>query len=113
MRCLPPFLALSASILLSLPAAAQSLSLFGGWDEESARSGSSRSAPQSSSNAFGGSLFGFGPGPGEPFPAIMEGGGRPQIPGRAPPTVPFYSNEKPGTILIDNSKRRLYLVLDN
>jgi lipoprotein-anchoring transpeptidase ErfK/SrfK len=43
----------------------------------------------------------------------MEGGGRPQIAGRAPPIVPFYSNEKPGTILVDNSKRRLYLVLDN
>ena len=43
----------------------------------------------------------------------MQGGGRPQIAGRAPPIVPFYSNEKPGTILIDNSKRRLFLVLDN
>jgi lipoprotein-anchoring transpeptidase ErfK/SrfK len=43
----------------------------------------------------------------------MEGGGRPQIAGRAPPIVPFYTGEKPGTILIDNSKRRLYLVLDN
>lgn len=113
MRCLPPILALAASIAMSLPAAAQSLSLFGGWDEESARSGTSRSTPPPSSSTYGGSFFGFGPGPGEPFPAIMEGGGRPQIAGRAPPIVPFYSNEKPGTILIDNSKRRLYLVLDN
>lgn len=114
MRYLPPFLAFLFSISLSLPAAAQSLSLFGGWDEESARTGTSRSVPSSpNANAYGGSFFGFSPGPGEPFPAIMEGGGRPQIAGRAPPIVPFYSNEKPGTILIDNSKRRLFLVLDN
>jgi lipoprotein-anchoring transpeptidase ErfK/SrfK len=72
-------------------------------------------APQAApkSNSYGGSFFGFNSGPGQPFPAIMEGGGRPQIAGRAPPIVPFYTDEKPGTILIDNSKRRLYLVLDN
>jgi L,D-transpeptidase catalytic domain len=101
---------LIALAVLSGPAAAQSLSPFGAWDEDEARQGSADRAPQSS---YGGSFFGFGPGPGEPFPAIMEGGGRPQIAGRAPPIVPFYSNEKPGTILVDNSKRRLYLVLDN
>lgn len=101
--------------MLSGQASAQSLGLFGSWDEDGARSGSSYRAPQPApkANNYGGSFFGFGPGPGDAFPAIMEGGGRPQIAGRAPPIVPFYSNEKPGTILIDNGKRRLYLVLDN
>jgi lipoprotein-anchoring transpeptidase ErfK/SrfK len=98
-------------------ASAQSMSVFGGWDEDNT-SGYDRRAnrtPQSApnSNQHGGSFFGFNAGPGQPFPAIMEGGGRPVIAGRAPPIVPFATNEKPGTVLIDNAKRRLYLVLEN
>ncbi|MGA7118320.1 MAG: L,D-transpeptidase [Hyphomicrobium sp.] len=115
-RKLPLLLSACAALaLLSQPAAAQSLSPFGSWDEDVQREGRVYRAPQAApkSNSYGGSFFGFGPGPGQPFPAIMEGGGRPQIAGRAPPIVPFYTAEKPGTILIDNSKRRLYLVLDN
>ncbi len=119
MRLLPPTLAaaLIALAAQALPAGAQGLSVFGGWDGDSG-AGYDRPqqrAPQSApkANPYGGSFFGFAPGPGQPFPAIMEGGGRPQIAGRAPPIVPFYSSEKPGTILIDNAKRRLYLVLDN
>ncbi|MBA4130598.1 MAG: L,D-transpeptidase [Hyphomicrobium sp.] len=119
MRILPPTLAVitMAVAIYAGPASAQSMSVFGGWDEDST-SGYDRPtarAPQSApkSNQYGGSFFGFNSGPGQPFPAIMEGGGRPIIAGRAPPIVPFATNEKPGTILIDNAKRRLYLVLDN
>jgi hypothetical protein len=103
-------------VLAADPASAQSLNLFGGWDDDPSWPGDARRAPQSAPKANtyggGGSFFGFGPGPGDPFPALMEGGGRPMIVGHAPPIVAFYSGEKPGTILVDNSKRRLYLVLD-
>lgn len=112
MRRAPTFL-ISLLLAVSLPVAgqAQSLSLFGTWENDSAFAvGRSNSPPPS--QAYGGSFFGFSPGPGQPFPAIMEGGGRPVIAGRAPPIVAYYTAEKPGTILIDNSKRRLYLVLD-
>ncbi|OYW56087.1 MAG: hypothetical protein B7Y80_03365 [Hyphomicrobium sp. 32-62-53] len=119
MRTLPPAFAMFAiSVAIhATPASAQSLSVFGGWDGDSAASYDrpANRAPQAAPkpNQYGGSFFGFNPGPGQPFPAIMEGGGRPVIAGRAPPIVPFATNEKPGTILIDNAKRRLYLVLDN
>ncbi len=119
MRILPPTLAVitMAFAMHAGPASAQSMSVFGGWDEDNTSGYDRRAArtPQSApkSNAYGGSFFGFNPGPGQPFPAIMEGGGRPVIAGRAPPIVNFVTNEKPGTILIDNAKRRLYLVLDN
>lgn len=110
----PIFVAVLLALAACGPVAAQSLSPFGSWDEDDARDGRAYRSPSSVPQPnYGGSFFGFGPGPGESFPAIMEGGGRPQIAGRAPPIVFFYSDEKPGTILIDNSKRRLYLVLDN
>lgn len=120
MRTLPPaFAAVAVAVVMhAAPASAQSLSVFGGWDEDNA-TGYSRRAPQAApeaapkANQYGGSFFGFNPGPGQPFPAIMEGGGRPVIAGRAPPIVPFATTEQPGTILIDNAKRRLYLVLAN
>jgi hypothetical protein len=108
------FALVSVCILTGTPAHAQSLNLFGGWDEDQSWPGETRRTPQASpkSNNFSGGFFGFGPGPGDPFPALMEGGARPMIVGRAPPIVAFYSSEKPGTVLVDNSKRRLYLVLD-
>lgn len=120
MRIPPPSLSILvvaiACAMQAVPATAQSLSVFGGWDEDSAASYDRPAyrAPQSAPkpNQYGGSFFGFNASPGQPFPAIMDGGGRPAIAGRAPPIIAFYSNEKPGTILIDNSKRRLYLVLD-
>lgn len=119
MRIEPPTLAAMA-IAVAMPfspASAQSLSVFGGWDNDSAASydrpayRTPQAAPNS--NPYGGSSFGFNSGSGQPFPAIMEGGGRPVIAGRAPPIIPFASNENPGTILIDNAKRRLYFVLNN
>ena len=119
MRFLPPtFSAVAMAVALNVaPASAQSLSVFGGWDGDSA-TGYDRPAtraPQAAPkvNQYGGSSFGFNSGAGQPFPAIMEGGGRPLIAGRAPPIVSFATSEKPGTILIDNAKRRLYLVLEN
>ncbi len=124
MRIPPPALALiamaiamNAVVMHAAPASAQSMSVFGGWDEDNTSGYDRRTmrAPQPAPkpNQYGGSFFGFNAGPGQPFPAIMEGGGRPMIAGRAPPIVPFATNEKPGTILIDNAKRRLYLVLEN
>lgn len=119
MRIAPPSLAVLAIAIAmqSSPASAQSLSVFGGWDNDSAASYDRPAyrAPQAApnSNPYGGSSFGFNSGPGRPFPAIMEGGGRPVIAGRAPPIIPFSSNENPGTILIDNAKRRLFFVLNN
>lgn len=119
MRIAPPNLAAMAIAVVMpfSPASAQSLSVFGGWDNDSAASYDRPAyrAPQAApnSNPYGGSSFGFNSGSGQPFPAIMEGGGRPVIAGRAPPIIPFSSNENPGTILIDNAKRRLYFVLNN
>ena len=113
MRRHPPIL---ASLMIGLfacasPASAEAWSVWGGWDEDGGAGYDRRPGRAPQSAPYSGSVFGFNSGPGQPFPAIMEGGGRPEIAGRAPPIVAFYTNEKPGTILIDNAKRRLYLIL--
>ena len=120
MRILPPSLLSAATVVLAMqvvPASAQSLSVFGGWDGANA-AGYERPAYRAplaapNSNPSGSAVLGFNSGQGQSFPAIMEGGPRPVIAGRAPPIVPFASGEAPGTLLIDNEKRRLYLVLAN
>jgi lipoprotein-anchoring transpeptidase ErfK/SrfK len=84
---------------------AQSPDLFRGWTDYGLDKQSSRGEPSG-----GASLFGYGQA--EPFPRIMDGGGRPWIEPRAPDIVWFQNNEAPGTILIDTAARRLYFTLD-
>lgn len=116
MRRLSPILFLLSLCLvfaLPTPARAQSLGLWGGWGEDGVWQGTEPKRKAGPEAYSGGSFFGFGPSQGQSFPAIMEGGPRPTIVGRAPPIVPFPNTEKAGTILIDNAARTLYLVLDD
>lgn len=46
-----------------------------------------------------------------PFPALMEGGPRPNIAPEAPPIVSLAKAEKPGQIIIDSGSRRLLYTL--
>ena len=48
---------------------------------------------------------------GEAFPPLMDGGPRPIIKPLPPPRVYFANTEKPGTILIDTARRKLYFTL--
>jgi lipoprotein-anchoring transpeptidase ErfK/SrfK len=48
---------------------------------------------------------------GEAFPPLMEGGPRPIIKPVAPARVYFVNTERPGTILIDTARRKLYYTL--
>lgn len=50
--------------------------------------------------------------PAEPFPRIMDGGGRPPISPMSPQRVSFVSRHAPGTIVIDSAGRQLLLVED-
>ncbi len=47
---------------------------------------------------------------GGPGPKLLDGGGRPSISPMSPERVAFAANYAPGTIVIDSSGRRLYLV---
>ena len=47
----------------------------------------------------------------EAFPALMEGGGRPEIQPIAPGRVALRNDEPPGTILVDNANKKLYYTL--
>jgi lipoprotein-anchoring transpeptidase ErfK/SrfK len=60
--------------------------------------------PQNSPNPFA------EPRRGGPGPKLLDGGGRPSISAVAPERVAFAGNYAPGTIVIDSSNRRLYLV---
>jgi lipoprotein-anchoring transpeptidase ErfK/SrfK len=51
--------------------------------------------------------------PRKPYPAVMEGGGKPDIKPEAPDIVTISTNEKPGTIIVDTEGRRLFYVLEN
>ncbi len=48
--------------------------------------------------------------PQKPFPALMQGGPRPQISPSTPQTVSIRTGYGAGTIVIDTSARRLYLM---
>ena len=48
--------------------------------------------------------------PQKPFPALMQGGPRPQISPAAPQTVSIRTGYGAGTIVIDTSARKLYLM---
>ncbi len=50
---------------------------------------------------------------GEPGDEVASGGERPEIGAKAPPSVPFPSEFKPGSIIIDQSKKQLYFVLSD
>lgn len=44
---------------------------------------------------------------------VASGGARPDVIAKAPPSVPFPSSFKPGSIVIDQSKKKLYYVLSD
>lgn len=44
---------------------------------------------------------------------VASGGARPEVSAQAPPSVPFPSSFKPGSIVIDQSKKKLYYVLSD
>lgn len=44
---------------------------------------------------------------------VASGGARPDVVAKAPPSVPFPSSFKPGSIVIDQSKKKLYYVLSD
>lgn len=46
----------------------------------------------------------------EPGPKVLDGGGQPAIAPIAPKPTTFTSNHEPGTVVIDSSSRKLYLV---
>lgn len=49
--------------------------------------------------------------PRKPYPAVMEGGGKPDINPEAPERVWIETKERPGTIIVDTEGRRLFYVL--
>lgn len=51
--------------------------------------------------------------PTKPYPAVMDGGGKPKITPEKPEVVSLSTQEKPGTIIIDTAGRRLFYVLKN
>lgn len=51
--------------------------------------------------------------PRKPFPALMQGGGRPPIAPEAPPIVDLTSSEAAGQIIIDSKRFRLLYTLPN
>jgi lipoprotein-anchoring transpeptidase ErfK/SrfK len=61
--------------------------------------------PRNSPSPFAGESRQRGPGP-----KLLDGGGRPSISPASPERVAFAGNYAPGTIVIDSSGRRLYLV---
>lgn len=61
--------------------------------------------PRNSPSPFAGESRQRGPGP-----KLLDGGGRPSVSPVSPEKVAFAGNYAPGTIVIDSSARRLYLV---
>lgn len=49
--------------------------------------------------------------PTKPYPAVMEGGGKPDIQPEKPEVVSLSTDEKPGSIIIDTAGRQLFYVL--
>ena len=49
--------------------------------------------------------------PTKPYPAVMEGGGKPDIAPEKPEVVSLSTNEEAGTIIVDTAGRRLFYVL--
>ena len=47
------------------------------------------------------------------YPAVLEGGARPEISTQAPPVIPFRAGYSQGSVVIDTSARALYYVLGN
>lgn len=98
-------------VFSSGPAHAQSLGLWGGWNEYG--HGWQGSRPQRNSPQYS-PFEPFADEPAQPaFPRVMSGGGRPIIEPEAPPVVALPTTEAPGTILIDSGARRLYYTLNS
>ena len=95
--------------VLAGPAAAQSIGLWGGWNDGGRSWQGTNPVPQTDSRGYG--LFSYGSK--KPFPALMDGGPRPYITPEAPKIVSLPNTEAEGTVLIDNSTRRLYYILDH
>jgi lipoprotein-anchoring transpeptidase ErfK/SrfK len=112
MRAYHLFAAIAAAVMACLsvgPASAQSLGLWGGWDEggHSWQGSAPGARPQQPTYSM------FDPFETPAFPAIMDGGGQPHISPRIPHVVAFPNTEAPRTIVIDTAARRLYLTLNN
>lgn len=100
-----------ATLTLSAPhgaAVAQTLGLWGGWNDYGQGWQGTRPAARSTASRYG--LFSDRPK--KRFPALMDGGPRPDIAPQIPEIVAFSTNEHDGTVLIDTSARKLYYILD-
>jgi lipoprotein-anchoring transpeptidase ErfK/SrfK len=94
-------LAMGAAVIAgaAMPASAQGLTQFGLWGE----------APERSASP---SYLGASPSIVKPPAATLsQGGGRPSISPKAPPTVGFQNGFEPGSIVIDTAGRKLYYTL--
>jgi lipoprotein-anchoring transpeptidase ErfK/SrfK len=102
------FVAAALTFAAFQPAAAQSWVPWyqPGISDRSGYSAPERSEePRNSPNPFAGEPRQRGP-----APKLLDGGGRPSISAVSPERVAFAGNYAPGTIVIDSSARRLYLV---
>lgn len=86
-------------------ASAQSESVWNGWNDYGLRRDNSTQRSDNSTWGF------FDYGQSEPFPRIMDGGGRPDIEPSPPEIVAMSIGEEPGTIIIDTEGRKLYYIL--
>lgn len=98
--------ALGITMLLAGGANAQTLGLWGGWNEygqgwQGDRPNPSTQTPNYFSDQSDQAAF----------PPLMDGGPRPIIEPSEPPRVDFANTETPGTILIDTDGRKLYFTL--
>jgi lipoprotein-anchoring transpeptidase ErfK/SrfK len=102
------FVAAALTFAAFQPAAAQS---WVPWHQPSIYDRSGYSAPQrseepqNSPSPFAGESRRRGPGP-----KLLDGGGRPSVSPMSPERVAFAGSYAPGTIVIDSSGRKLYLV---
>lgn len=103
-------LLLSLTVLPFNDAKAQSLGLWGGWNDYGHGWQGEPSRQYAPRSARGEPDFGFGSG--AAFPRLMDGGPRPFISPKEPNRVALPNAEAPGTILIDTRARRLYYTLD-
>lgn len=93
---------------VSADAPAQTIGLWGGWNDYGQGWQGSQPAARASPPRYG--LFSDGSD--KAFPSLMDGGPRPVIRPEPPDLVRFPNSEEPRTALIDNASRRLYFIID-
>lgn len=97
-------------VFAPIPADAQQLGLWGGWNERA--QGWQSDQPKSGNRADPYYSDPYYDGQGA-FPALMDGGPRPLIEPQVPEIIALANGEPPGTILIDTEGRRLYFTLNS